>query len=598
MRYLQFVAEAVEWLYPNTPILRTSPAFSWSRRDVFEPYSLPAPLRPFPAAALAAALSLPGLPALAQSAPGVGKINHVVIIMQENRTFDNYFGTYPGADGIPPGVCVPIDPTNPAGGCVKPFHDPLDSNAGGPHESLNAQLDLDDGITQAKQDGYIAQQLSGVTGGHPFQYIMQGVLRHDVMGYHTDEEIPNYWEYARNFVLQDHLFEGVRSPSFPSHLDLTAEWVAQCPDPTDAESCVTVPDLAAISGLQLPYASLFQFFDAHHVSWKYYLAKGYEPDCEDDKMTCAPVVQDPKVASAWNPPRFFTYVMGRGHHYADTHVVETDKFLEDIKEHRLPQVSWLIPNAEVGEHGPHSITTGVMYVTSLVNAVMTSRYWNDTAIFITWDDWGGFYDHVVPPIADTNTSITPVEGFGLRVPGLMISAYAKPGYIDHGVLSFDSYATFIEDLFMDGARLDPAALGVPDHRPDIRDSLKTVHYIDGTKAKVANLMDEFDFSRAPLPPLVLTTHIPGGIAASCNQQDNLVCALPQVTVTWNAVTEPGQGPFTFGLRRDGQWLKSCDPSATTCIDTPGSGTHYYRVFSIDPNGVRSPSSAAALAIEP
>ena len=119
---------------------------------------------------------------------------------------------------------------------------------------------------------------------------------------------------------------------------------------------------------------------------------------------------------------------------------------------------------------------------------MQSPYWSNTAIFISWDDWGGFYDHVAPPVVDMDPGKYPVLGFGFRVPGLLISAYAKPGYIDHGVLSSDSYATFFEDLFMGGARLDPVKLGEPDSRPDIRDEL-TTHHLPRRIEKICRQLD-------------------------------------------------------------------------------------------------------------
>ena len=132
------------------------------------------------------------------------------------------------------------------------------------------------------------------------------------------------------------------------------------------------------------------------------------------------------------------------------------------------------------------MSDGQAYVTGLINAIMQSPVWDSTAIFLAWDDWGGFYDHVVPPHVDVN-------GYGLRVPGLVISPYAKQGYIDHQTLSFDAYAKFIEDDFLGGSRIDPRTDGRPDPRPTVRESVP----------QLGDLILDFNFSQAPLPPLVL-----------------------------------------------------------------------------------------------
>src|SRR5205814_791251 len=129
----------------------------------------------------------------------------------------------------------------------------------------------------------------------------------------------------------------------------------------------------------------------------------------------------------------------------------------------LPAVSWIAPNQPESEHPPATPAAGQAYVTGLVNAVMRSPDWGSTAIFLTWDDWGGFYDHVVPPNVDGN-------GYGIRVPGIVISPYARRGFVDHQTLSHDAYNKFIEDDFLGGRRLNPRTDGRPDPRPDVRES--------------------------------------------------------------------------------------------------------------------------------
>jgi phospholipase C len=535
-------------------------------------------------------------------------IQHVIVIMQENRSFDEYFGTFPGANGIPPGTCMPLNPSNPSQGCVVPFHDVHDINAGGPHTEQSAEMDLDDGVTTNKLDGFVyaqstAKNACSAPATTTCHYRLEGTARHDVMGYHNDQELPNYWAYAKQFVLQDNLYAGVRSWSWPSHIDMTSEWVATCTNNTDASTCITNLEVGHPNKkTNMPWANLFQLMDVHGVSWKYYLGNGDAPDCEDGEMDCPPSPQTSNVQSIWNPPGYFGSVKAQGSAYLATHNPSLDQFYVDVANNALPQVSWIVGASLTSEHPVSGITTGEEFVTALVNAIANSPYWNNTAIFVAWDEWGGFYDHVVPPVVDMNTGPYPVEGFGVRVPGLLISAYAKKGYIDHSVLSFASYATFFEDLFMDGARLDPAALGIPDARPDIRDALTSVTFPDGTVAPIGNLMDEFAFNHKPQPPLILSSHIPTGIAIAC--RGNLVdqeinCTQPTVNISWTPVTSAEvPGPFTYHVVRDGKLVKACTGTASSCVDTPGSGAHFYSVYSIDATGVHSPNSAAAEADEP
>ena len=170
-------------------------------------------------------------------------------------------------------------------------------------------------------------------------------------------------------------------------------------------------------------------------------------------------------------------------------IQDVSKFYTAAKNGTLPAVSWVVPSGEVSEHPPSPVSFGQSYVTSLVNAVMNSPDWDSTAIFLAWDDWGGFYDHVVPPTVDEN-------GYGLRVPGIVISPYAKHGYVDHQTLSFDAYDKFIEDDFLGGQRIDPATDGRPDPRPTVRENVKIL----------GNLVEDFDFNQQPRPPDVLPVH--------------------------------------------------------------------------------------------
>jgi phospholipase C len=427
----------------------------------------------------------------------------VIIVMQENRSFDSYFGTYPGADGIPmrngvPSVCVP-DPLHDT--CIRPFHDPSDINHGGPHGAGPSKAD----IASGKMDGFVAQaERSPASCVGPFDPACSaGVGWNDVMGYHDAREIPNYWKYARQFVLQDHMFESEASWSLPSHLSMISGWSARCLQHGDPASCsagepqylpassshVLAPSRPDYAWTDLTYL-LFQ----HNVSWRYYLAEGTQPDCYNDAETCAPRPQRVGTPQIWNPLPYFDTV------HQDNqirNIQPVSEFYVAAKAGTLPQVAWVVPNGETSEHPPARISAGQTYVTQLINATMHSPDWSSTAIFLAWDDWGGFYDHVAPPRVDG-------AGYGLRVPALVISPYARQGFIDHQTLSFDAYLKFIEDDFLGGQRLDPATDGRPDPRPDVRENAPLL----------GNLAADFDFSQTPRPALILPLHPRPGPASS------------------------------------------------------------------------------------
>jgi phospholipase C len=423
--------------------------------------------------------------------PSIHKIRHVVVIMQENRSFDSYFGTFPGADGIPmrngvPTVCIPDRGT---GVCQRPYHDPSDVNGGGPHGQVDAAADIDGG----KMDGFIAQAEGARSGCEdPTNPNCRTGAHVDVMGYHDASEIPNYWAYARNFVLQDHMFEPNASWSLPAHLFMVSEWSAHCSRPGDPMSCVNAlqdpgnpPDFKAGNGTPPDYAwtDLTYLLHKQRVRWGYYVFAGTQPDCADDAMTCRAVPQNAKTPGIWNPLPYFDTVAEDNQL---GNIQPIDRFYAQARAGTLPAVSWVDPAGAVSEHPPARVSVGQNYVTGLVNTIMRGPDWNSTAIFLSWDDWGGFYDHVTPPTVDQN-------GYGLRVPGIVISPYAKRGLVDHQTLSFDAYVKFIEDDFLGGARLNPATDGRPDPRLDIRENASIL----------GNLVRDFDFHHKPRPPLLL-----------------------------------------------------------------------------------------------
>jgi phospholipase C len=433
---------------------------------------------------------------------GIHKIRHVVIIMQENRSFDSYFGTYPGADGIPglagnPGS-VPCLPQPDHGPCVRPYHDVFATNYGGPHTHADALADIANG----RMNGFIAQAAVGkarscrqfaapwCTDGHR--------KKPDVMGYHDARELPNYWAYANNFVLQDHMFEADSSWSMPEHLYLVSGWSAHCTKKGDPMSCHSAAQnpgspphsVGNRTGKAPDYAwtDLTYLLHKHAVSWRYYVETGAQPDCASNQMFCRLVPQSSTTPGIWNPLPWFDTVRNDGQL---ANVESLRHFFDALQSGTLPQVSWIVPGSKNSDHPPSSIQAGQTYVTGLINSIMRSSAWSSTAIFLSWDDWGGFYDHVVPPAVDG-------QGYGFRVPALVISPYAKQGYIDRHVLSSDAYLKFVEDDFLNGARIDPATDGRPDPRPDVREN----------EPILGNLANDFDFNQKPLPPLILPLHPP------------------------------------------------------------------------------------------
>jgi phospholipase C len=433
---------------------------------------------------------------------GIHKIKHVIIVMQENRSFDSYFGTFPGADGIPmrhgvPAVCMP----DPRGGCTRPYHDTSDVNGGGQNGVANSVADVNGGL----MNGFVRQRDEALTTCNNFgDPACAADVTPDVMGYHTAAEIPSYWAYARDFVLQDHMFEAVDSWSLPDHLYQMSGWSARCRTRSPM-SCVTdivgpygvarmqqAVDRELATGhtsIDFAWTDITWLLYARHVSWAYYIQPGTQPDCANDSAeTCAPVRQNFTVVGIWNPLPLFGDVR---HDHQLGNIQPLSAYLAAARAGRLPSVSWITPSAADSEHPPASVHQGQAYVTAIINAAMKSPDWKSTAIFLSWDDWGGFYDHVVPPAVDR-------YGYGLRVPSIVISPYARKGYLDHQILSSDAYLKFIEDDFLNGARLNPATDGRPDRRPDVRENAP----------ELGNLTSDFDFSQPPRPPVLLPVNPP------------------------------------------------------------------------------------------
>jgi len=389
---------------------------------------------------------------------GIHKIKHVIVIMQENRSFDSYFGTFPGAAGLPKNVCVP-DPKN--GGCVKPFVDHKDSNTGGPHVDASSTADVNGG----KMNGFVKEAESGCKAAP---------CHTDVMGYHVASDIPNYWAYASNFVLDDQFFESDHSWSLPSHMQMVSAWSATCTNAGQPMTCKGT-DMPANRSATHPrpfgWTDLTWLLHENKVSWGYYLDHG------------AQAAGHPAgVPAIWNVLPGFRDVNKDGQ---EGNVQPLASFRTAAANGTLPAVSWVVPDPADSEHPPALVSRGQAYVTTLINEVMSGPDWDSSAIFLSWDDWGGFYDNVVPPNVDAT-------GYGIRVPAIVISPYARRGFVDPTHLSTDSYLRFIEDDFLGGARLNPATDGRPDPRPDVRESLAN------------SILQDFNFNLPkPRKPLIL-----------------------------------------------------------------------------------------------
>jgi phospholipase C len=542
--------------------------------------------------ALAAAVVGPalGTGASARATPadpgtGIEKIQHVVVIMQENRSFDQYFGTYPGLPvgaGVSLSTCVSQPTKKDPSFCQTPYHSADDENNGGPHANSSFVADLDggklDGFYGSVADTPLCKTADSTGCRNP------GII--DVMSYHDASDIPNYWAYAQHFVLQSDMHEPVSSWSLTDHLFMVSGWSAICTGHDKPLTCTSAigpgpgqtqpalpPDFHPAKGRPLPdysWTDLTWLLDHHTpnpITWAYYVAPGTEPDCDDGAMVCKQPKNglNPGTPGIWNPLPYFDTVrlddqLGN--------IQPTGDFFKTITNPTctLPNVSWFTPNNAISEHPPALISNGVAYVTNVINHIMKSPCWDSTAIFLTWDDWGGFYDNQSPPVVDQN-------GYGFRVPALVISPYAKAGYVDNQTLSHDAYLKFIEDDFLGGERIcvlpgtDGTSAtsnvgctgddGRADNRPTVRENVSVL----------GDLSNDFDFSQTPLPPLILPRYPTTDLIAP-----------PTATIT-----SPGSD-ITF---KQGQTV----PTSFSCADTtklPGAdGTAPGIKTCTDSNGATS-----------
>lgn len=328
-------------------------------------------------------------------------IEHLIVLMQENHSFDNYFGTYPGVDGIPDGTCMPVDPSQPDGECVEPYHiGDNDVELDDPdHGSATYQLQYNDG----KMDGFVyaltRKNQDGRLG----------------MGYYDDRDLPYYWNLADEYVLFDRFFSSYAGPSFPNHV----YWVAgQGPDPQseNLNSLTTIFDRLQEAG----------------IDWKFYV-QNYEPGLNYRTVTEYP--SDRAAQVVWVPLLSFDRFLDDPE--LNSHIVDLEQYYIDLEQGTLPAVAYIAPSGP-SEHPPGSLMAGQRFVRSLIQSLMRSTFWETSALMVTYDDWGGWYDHVAPPQIDA-------DGYGFRVPTYLVGGYAKQGHVNSTTLDYTSFLRFIED---------------------------------------------------------------------------------------------------------------------------------------------------------
>jgi phospholipase C len=400
--------------------------------------------------------SLPGGLLPEQRTGGGTPIKHVVIVIQENRSFDNFFATFPGADGATVGKAAAM-PGSIAQSCPKPITAPTtipltevdlegrgfpssygyQTNADLGHIHSTFQIDFDhskmDGFDN---EGYGARGSGGPACTYPYQYV-------------NPKYIQPYWDMAQQYVLSDHMFQTQASGSFTAHQDLIAAGTGL----SSEEALIDTPSYfpwgcdgnpgSLVSAVIkrggkveefggpfpcLSYTTMRDLLDAQQVSWKYYAVRVYSykhcPKCEGAGIWSAfDAIKAVRNSSEWN-----------------TNVSHSPSAIfGDITKNKLPAVAWVTPTGDNSDHPQTAKDTGPSWVASIVNAIGKSSYWDSTAVIVVWDDWGGFYDHVKPPAPRDWQG-----GPGFRVPMLIVSPYVKP-HVVHTVYEFGSILHFIED---------------------------------------------------------------------------------------------------------------------------------------------------------
>jgi phospholipase C len=385
--------------------------------------------------------------------PAASPIRHVVIVIQENRSFNDFFATFPGTDGTMTGKAEKA----PACGFDKETTIKLqERDLVLPSDLGHSYQDYVTSRDGGKMDGFdLVPGTTGADCSYPYMYT-------------NPSEIKPYWDMAKQYVLAEHMFTTQGSSSFTAHQDLIAggtvvspnealvnlptavPWGCDAPAGTKT-SLITKDDALQLGQGPRPclgYRTLRDVLDAKNVSWKYYVP----PMCctiFGKEMSAFDAIKAVRYGSQWT---------------TNVSTPQTNIF-KDIKKGDLPAVSWLVPDEPESDHPGTGSDTGPSWVTSVVNAIGKSSEWNSTAIIIVWDDWGGFYDNLNPKQLDYG-------GLGFRVPALIVSPYAKRGYIAKTQYEFGSILKYIEDNWGLGR------IGTSDKR-------------------AASIIDCFDYSQKP-----------------------------------------------------------------------------------------------------
>jgi phospholipase C len=322
-------------------------------------------------------------PSLRTEVAGTTPIRHVFVIMKENHAFDNYFGTFPGADGIPPGVSLP----DGSGGTVSPHWIDADWTNDFPHGRA-AMLEA---WNNGSNDRF-AVVAARWGSGRAFES----------MGHYDERQIPYYWQLSRDFALADRYFQPMFGPTVPNRIFSIAG--------TNAGLETNVIQFSMFDQM-----TVFDQLEAKGISWRYY-----------------------HVPSSFHAP-LPTYFKGINSNKAMLdRVIPMDRLLPEIRSGDFAQVTYVDPSdsGTISEHPAQNVSRGESWTQTVIEALMSSTDWSTTAIFLTWDESGGFYDHVPPPQVDD-------LGYGFRVPMIVISPYAIRGSIDHQVMDHTSILKFI-----------------------------------------------------------------------------------------------------------------------------------------------------------